>query len=738
METGQKPVSSGEKSKSGYKSSESSQSGSGTSSKEDVTDDSDEKGSSGSSSESSAPGEGGVYKSSDSSQGSSGTSSKRDDALERAYIRALEVKDDGTDNSSRESSDSSLAEAMRNSGLSVEEQNDFAKKMDILGKGADLTYPSTWEEVRKKGTVKVLAGAVRDFMDIPSDVSPNAGPGDLLAAAAVIMEAGGEPSNSSWWNDFENTFREKLNIPQDVGGHGKDFSASDLLDDLGTIQQLGREDSTSSDLWKDVASVRKGSMDPWDLFGKYNFGGQGTTPSRGQGSGGGAGDFTGGGEGISGSQGPSSGMDSGGSSVGGHDSFGGPASGGGTGESAPPSGGGGSSEGTTQYETGTALINNSTTNEDGSYSYDWDAYDSNGNYLGSGHTDCSGGTCTDSYEGGGSRTYADNSGSAPTDGVNNANIATGGGSDSGNDGNDSSTNDSGNNDDSSNSDDDDSDNSDDDDDSGDDSDDSDSGDDSDSDDSGDSDSSSDDETMPADPDRYARSSRTFQDLVNSEISPDGTPRRVEGLINPVDDERSGSSDSGRGKINVENPVVDPVDPERAQGSGPGKINLENPVVDPVEPERAQESGSGTGIKLKPNPVADTETSGGGSSAGSGSSTSPVGHIDPGGGSVALGGAAPSMGGGSMGPTGAWKCKRRLIRSSLGDCLCYCPRDTHPVTGAPIQQNVPCPLEAEKIGTEGGKTQTTVGPDQPLFGQSDELDCKEYTDSEWKGMWPAYY
>jgi hypothetical protein len=666
MKTGQKPVSSGEQSKSGgtaesqteksgHKSSDSSQSDSGSSSQGDVTLYSNE---------------------SDSSKTSSGPSQRGEQQATQSYT-AKEV-----------AVSSALSAEAANSGMSGSQLAKFVENMQGLGADEALKDPQTWEKVRKQGTEKVLSDTVRMQYGIPEGVSPGA-------------------------------------------------SAKDLLNDLGTIQQLGREDSASSDLWKDVASVRTGSMDSRDFFGKWNVGGQGTTSSRGQGSGGGTGDSTGGGEGSSGSQIPSSGMDSGGSVVGGLDSSGGPtssssrsgsnetgASGGtaaggsaGTNESGPSSGGPGGAGGSTAKGDSVGEMNHYSVeiNDDGSFSYGWSYYSNDGTQR-HGTTECSGGVCTDTtYDDDGNvigkGTYETDKG-PPTETEGTTNVAA-----ENNNEDDSSSDDSGSND---SSDDDESE--------------SDNSDDSGSDDSGDSDSSSEDDTMRAPGELYAREKRSFEDFIARNFTPEGTSTRAAPYINPAPDEISDSGGSGTG-INPEKPSeADPIEDERSiSGSGTG-INPEKPSeADPIEDERSVYGGSGTGIKLKPIPVAVAETSGGDTSSGGNYPSSSGGYITPGGGSVALGGAAPSLGGGSMGPTEPWKCKRRLIRSSSGVCWCYCPRDTHPVTGAPIQQNVPCPLEAEEIGTEGGQAQTTVGPDQSLFGQSDELDCREYTDSEWESM-----
>jgi hypothetical protein len=82
------------------------------------------------------------------------------------------------------------------------------------------------------------------------------------------------------------------------------------------------------------------------------------------------------------------------------------------------------------------------------------------------------------------------------------------------------------------------------------------------------------------------------------------------------------------------------------------------------------------------------------------------------------GSGSHSGGGDMGPssglsglagyagayTDEWFCKRTLIYDADGNPWCYCPVDTHPVTGEPIQQWIPAPsstdlFEPEEVGQD---------------------------------------
>ncbi len=143
---------------------------------------------------------------------------------------------------------------------------------------------------------------IRDTLEIPDDVMPDASLEDLLQEAERIQIFGGDSTDPEWWTDFDRKFRESYGIPSDVL---PELTPEELIEDLANIQASGA-DPTNRSVWDDMQRVKEGQLTPDDFLniwggtedGDYLNGGDSGWSIDDQLNGGGDGTGTGLGDGI--------------------------------------------------------------------------------------------------------------------------------------------------------------------------------------------------------------------------------------------------------------------------------------------------------------------------------------------------------------------------------------------------------------------------------------------------------
>ncbi|UVT15122.1 MAG: hypothetical protein H8K04_15030 [Nitrospira sp.] len=177
-----------------------------------------------------------------------------------------------------------LPNEAKSSGVTGSDLIDFVSQMQRVGAGHLLQQKKTWETVQTNGTAKVVRSALIDIFGIPSAVAQSSDIDSIVATVAVIQQAGGDPKDIKWWENFDARLREQFGIPKNAMPGA---SSKDLLNGLGTIQKVGG-DSKNMDLWRDVGRTQKGSMGKDDFIKKWvgSPGGE-TQPSMTQPNGGG-------------------------------------------------------------------------------------------------------------------------------------------------------------------------------------------------------------------------------------------------------------------------------------------------------------------------------------------------------------------------------------------------------------------------------------------------------------------
>lgn len=238
----------------------------------------------------------------------------------------------------------------------------------------------------------------RELLNIPGNVQLDTADADSIAhAAALIQLLGGDASDASWWTGFEDEFRKQWNIPDNVGGHGKDFDLGEILADTAVIQGLiGDQADASSELWGDVAGLRKGDINPEDFLRKYLP--DGGWDNQGQAGGSNEND---GGSGLSGADDSGAGNEAGTANdavipgQGGGDQPGSGSSESGANSATGPEGGEGTTTGGDKI--GEITVFDVEGDDSGGFGYSW-AYEGNDGSQVHGRTDCDGqGNCVDTY-----------------------------------------------------------------------------------------------------------------------------------------------------------------------------------------------------------------------------------------------------------------------------------------------------------------------------------------------------
>lgn len=155
-----------------------------------------------------------------------------------------------------------LAEAAKQGGMSVQEFDNFLKDMNRVGGNDTLKDSETWNRIASGDAAGVLADQTREFFDIPDGVADKASAENIVWMAKTIMDLGGTPSDSGWYEDFGGTVRDHLDVPKDAT-KGRDVNS--LLKGMEMLQMAGSKPSDPG-AWEALAEGERQGKAKGDII----------------------------------------------------------------------------------------------------------------------------------------------------------------------------------------------------------------------------------------------------------------------------------------------------------------------------------------------------------------------------------------------------------------------------------------------------------------------------------------
>lgn len=172
-----------------------------------------------------------------------------------------------------------LPSSSRNVKMSPRELILYTSALQKIHSGSAQWDEMTWISISSAGSSQTQFQTIRTLFDIPDDANIGSGASaqDLLASIEVILQSGGDTSDSAWWNNFDQSVREANDIPKNAMPGA---SAVDLFRAKSFIQSTGTNQNETN-VWSSANQVIKGNMSVRQFLNSHSTGVSSQQPASG-------------------------------------------------------------------------------------------------------------------------------------------------------------------------------------------------------------------------------------------------------------------------------------------------------------------------------------------------------------------------------------------------------------------------------------------------------------------------